>query len=118
MSPTELVEAAVFLVEAADPGTAGLWPRAAALLGRQALESALDGFWAAHEPGAEAASTRAKLLCLTEYLDDRELAEDIGLAWSLLTRGCHHHAYELAPTQGELLTWLQLAIRAVAELQR
>ena len=34
----EIVKAARDLMERTDPATAGLWPRATALLGRQALE--------------------------------------------------------------------------------
>ena len=30
------------------------------------------------------------------------------LARDLLSRACHHHPYELAPTAGELATWIEV----------
>jgi hypothetical protein len=85
--------------------TAGVWPRASALLGRQALEMALDSFWRERRPGVEACSTHAQLLCLREFWPDREEAGRIHHAWTALTRACHHHPYELAPTAAELEAW-------------
>jgi len=43
-----------------------------------------------------------------------DLAARAGLAWSALRRACHHHAYDLAPTAGELRGW----ITVVDELMR
>ena len=45
MTPAETLAMAQQLLERADPKTAGLWPRAAALLARQALEQGLDEYW-------------------------------------------------------------------------
>ena len=47
MTPEELLAAARRLVERPDAVTAGVWPRAAALLARQALEVAMAALWAA-----------------------------------------------------------------------
>jgi hypothetical protein len=93
--------------------TAGVWPRASALLARQALEMALDDFWRARRPGVEACSTLAQLLCLREFWPDREEAGRIHHAWTGLSRACHHHPYELAPTAGELEGWFAVVERAV-----
>jgi hypothetical protein len=40
------------------------------------------------------------------YLGDADLAARAGHAWSALSRACHHHPYELAPTAAELQGWL------------
>src|SRR6266511_2633735 len=91
VTPTDLLNAARTMVTQSRPGTAGLWPRAAALLGRQALEAALDELWSRTHPGLERASMRCQLLCLPIVLTDRELAGRAAHAWVALTRACHHH---------------------------
>lgn len=96
------------LLDRASPETAGLWPRAAALLGRQALEMAVDDFWAARRIPLESCPTRQQLICLREYLDDGDLAGRVHHAWNALSRACHHHPYELAPTVGELKDWIRV----------
>jgi hypothetical protein len=100
----------------ATPGaeTAGLWPRAAALLARQALEAALADHWRRRAPGVERASMRAQLACLPDYLADRRLAADVSFTWSALSEACHHHAYEIGPTASELEGWLAAVERLVA----
>lgn len=50
------------LLDRSSPATSGLWPRAAALLTRQALEVALRSFWSAKAPGVESCPMRAQLL--------------------------------------------------------
>ena len=49
----------------------GIWPRAAALLARQALEAAMAKLWAsnAQAAGMSGSSMRSQVLCLTAYLD-------------------------------------------------
>jgi hypothetical protein len=101
------------LLSRADPVTAGLWPRASALLGRQALEMALDDLWKHRAPGVERCSTHAQLLCLPSFLDEN-LAERASHAWRALSRGCHQHPYELAPAAEELAVWLDIAGEVVA----
>ena len=113
----EVVTAARNLIERTDPATAGLWPRATALLARQALEAALDDFWRIRAPGMEHCSMRAQLLCLPYYLQAStqaagrkpqadDLAQRVSYAWAGLSRACHQHPYELSPTSVELLGWL------------
>ena len=85
-----------------------MWPRASALLARQALEAALDGYWASRGIAFETRSSRAKLICLAQYLDDRELAGRVHHLWGALSDACHHHAYELAPTVAELTGMLDV----------
>jgi hypothetical protein len=105
----DIVKAARGLLDRTDPATAGLWPRATALLGRQAIEGALAGLWKFRAPGVEKCSARAQLLCLPFYIGDEILAERVAYAWSALSRACHQHPYELAPTAPELLALLQVA---------
>jgi len=107
------LELAHDLLDRADPLTRGLWPRAAALLGRQALEDAISWVWLVHEPGVETCSMRAQLLCLGEYLGDEELAEEAAHVHARLSWACHHHSYELAPTAMELRSWLAETDRLV-----
>jgi len=104
--PLDLVSAARDLLTIADEGTLGLWPRASALLGRQALEMSLERFWQRHASGLERTNMRCQLLSLPTFLGDERLAARTYHAWWALTRACHHHDYELAPTHGELDGWL------------
>jgi hypothetical protein len=101
-----LLEVAYSMLNRPDPATAGFWPRATALLARQALESALCDLWHRRAPGVEACSMRAQLLCLPLYLRDEELAERVSYAWVGLSRATHCHPYELPPTSSELSDWL------------
>ena len=94
------------LVERSGDATAGLWPRAAAALARQALELALRELWLRRAPGVVECSMRAQLLCLGEYLRDEELAATAQQAWDALSRACHHHPYELPPAAGDLRHWI------------
>src|SRR6185503_7792901 len=105
-TPTELLAMARQLLERASPETAGLWPRAAALLGRQALEQAIDDFWHARKMPLESCPTRQQLICLREYLGDPDLAGRVHHAWQALSRASHHHPYELPPTAAELHGWI------------
>lgn len=115
-------------MERTDPRTAGLGPRAAALLARQALEAALDDFWPVRAPGMEHCSMKAQLLCLPYFLQapkpsgpqalaDEKLAERVSYAWAGLSGACHQHPYELPPTSSELLGWLGVVDQLVARVQ-
>jgi hypothetical protein len=104
----EVLRMAHGLLNRADPATAGLWPRASALLARQALEATLLRLWEVRTLDLQGCSIRAQLICLRTYLDDRDLASRAGLAWSALSGACHHHPYELAPTAEELRGWFSV----------
>ena len=110
-TPVELLGMARQLLDRATPETAGLWPRAAALLGRQGLEMALDEFWAARRIPLESCPTRQQLICLREYLDDADLAGRVHHAWIALTAACHQHPYALPPTGAELSDWIAVVQR-------
>ena len=46
MTPHDLIDAAKDLMQRPDAPVDGIWPRAAALLARQALEAAIGELWA------------------------------------------------------------------------
>lgn len=106
MTPAELLAAAREIQERPVAATAGVWPRAAALLARQALETALGELWAADSAttGLARCTGRSQLACLPTYLDART-ARQIAYVWAALSEACHYHAYELAPTAAELTRW-------------
>jgi hypothetical protein len=112
---TECLSVARDLLSRSDPDTSGLWPRAAAFLGRQALEDAMVWVWVTRTPGLEECSKRAQLLCLPQYLEDEDLAESASHVYGRLSLACHHHPYELSPTADELTAWLDEVERVVAK---
>ena len=103
--PMHLLNLARSIMRVPRADLVGTWPRASAILGRQALEIALGQLWARVAPGVENASARAQLTCLPEYVD-AQLAGRIRYAWHALSTACHHHAYELPPIVSELSSWL------------
>ena len=86
----------------------GRWPRAVALLTRQALERSMEELYHAKRPELMSASARAQLLCLPVWLSP-DLAGRAAWTYSALGRACHHHAYDVAPTAMELANWLETA---------
>jgi hypothetical protein len=108
MTPTDLLAAAHDLMERPGHSTVGGWPRAVALLTRQALENALDEFWttSAATAGLAACSNKTQLTCLPSYLHPA-IARHINYVWAALSNACHYHSYELAPTAGELYGWIE-----------
>lgn len=105
--PRTLLELADQLLSEPIPSMEARWPRAVAILTRQALEMSLDRLWARVSPPVAAASMRAQLLCLPDYLEP-DLAARTSVTWAELSRACHHHAYELPPTAEELAGWLEV----------
>ena len=103
--PRDLLELAEGLLRRADRTTAGLWPRASALLVLQALEATMLRVWEHHTLDLQACPMRTQLLCLRSYLQDAKVGARADHAWSALSRACHHHPYELAPTSAELQSW-------------
>lgn len=106
----QLSAVARLLMRRESAALAGVWPRAAALLARESIELSVDRLWAARAPGMEEASTRAQLVSLPSYVDPG-LARQVSYTWWALSRACHLHAYELAPTAEELDTWIEVADR-------
>jgi cytochrome c5 len=110
-----LAEARTFAARK-DPALAGVRERAAALLARQALEGSVRATLRRRAPGAERASASAQLLCLATYAPDAAAA-DARYLWGVLSRACHHHPYELAPTRDELADWLRSTGHVLEELR-
>lgn len=104
-TPAQLLAAArVTLDRADDWGSA--WPQAVAFLARQALEEAIDQFWAGPTAGLRACSTAHQLICLPYYLDNPAVAHQAGQAWHSLSAACHAHPYQLDPPAHELTGWI------------
>lgn len=77
-TPEDLLKTARELLTRTETRAKGIWPRATALLCRQALEAILGRFWKARLPGMDNVSMRAQLACLSTYTDDNELAGGAG----------------------------------------
>jgi hypothetical protein len=114
MTAAGMLAMAKQLLARADADTAGVWPRAAALLARQALEQGLDAYWSERGMPLQFFGTRQQLICLREYIGDDVLAGRACHAWSSLTRACHHHPYELPPGHAELERSLEIVSEALA----
>jgi hypothetical protein len=114
----EILASARSLVDRSTSNTSGLWPRAAVLLQRQALEVALKTYWSAKAPGVEGCSTRAQFLCLGTYLRNDEMARRAYQAWAALSRAAHFHPYELPPTREELLAWDEVVMEVVEATEK
>jgi hypothetical protein len=105
--PAELLQTARELITRPDAASAGVWPRTAAFLARQALEDAVTAHWAADSAAQSMrrASMWSKLACLPFYLD-QQTARQVAFAYNALSGACHYHPYELAPTAAELQSWI------------
>ncbi len=78
----------------------GRGARVAALLTRTALEDVVDAMCRANGLDVRRASMRVKLACLRAVSADG--AGDAAIAWWGLSRACHQHAYEIAPSHLEV----------------
>jgi hypothetical protein len=118
MTPGELLVAARDRMGRPGLTTVGGWPRAVALLTRQALEKALDEFWAtsATTAGLAVCSNKTQLICLPSYLHPA-IARQINYAWAALSNACHYHPYELAPTSGELYGWIDAVTSLIITIE-
>jgi len=114
VTPQELLAAATRLMQRPDAASAGIWPRAAALLARQALERAMEAMWTAtpQAAGLSGCSMRSQVLCLAAYLDP-DTATRAAYLTAALSHACSYHPYELAPTAAELTGWLNPAVALV-----
>lgn len=101
----KLLAAARIAVANPDTGLDDAWPRAAALLTRQALEQAIAARLVDRIPEVDDLSMRVKLACLGELGGPAE-AHEAAWLWGRLSTACHHHPYDLAPTGAELAEWI------------
>lgn len=116
MTSEEMLAVAEQLVQSPHAATAGLWPRAAAVLARQALESSIREFWRHKSLALQDCTWRAQLLCLREFAPE-ELAREAIQAYNHLSRACHYRPYELQPNKDELLDWMASVRRVSRGLQ-
>ncbi|MFC8141130.1 hypothetical protein ACFUKV_05080 [Streptomyces paradoxus] len=114
-TPEELLAGADRLLGTATASTTGVWPRAVALLLRHALEEALRRYWQARKPQLARCPPHAQALCLESYADP-DTARRWSSTWAGLSRACHYHGYELAPTQAELCAWRDDVERVIGAL--
>ena len=79
---------------------------------------ALGELWAVKRQaaGLSGSTLRSQVLCLTAYLD-RGTASRVAYLLAALSRACHYHPYELAPTAAELLGWLDETAQIVTRIQ-
>lgn len=75
--------------------------RAAAMLTRQALEDIVQAMCRSVGANLDRASMRSRLICLRILIGDED-ADAAETGWAGLCRACHHHAYELTPTETEV----------------
>ena len=94
------------LLFAPTSGSSGWWPRAVAWLLRIELEHDLNQFLESRGVDADGLSGRVRLLMLHAFLNPGDVRL-ITATWTGLSSAGHHHAYDLAPTQAELLRWRQ-----------
>ena len=80
---------------------AASWPRGCAFLVRMELEEWVRRYSATLDINLAQASMRSQLLCLDKTVT-RDQSSRAAYAWHRLSEACHQHAYELAPTVGEL----------------
>jgi hypothetical protein len=84
------------------------WGRISAFLTRTALERALRDFWTGPLTPMGWAPISTQLLCLLTYKPSPHLPPGLYDTWMQLSRACHAHPYELAPTVGELERWISV----------
>jgi hypothetical protein len=113
-TPEQLLAGATTVTTYPGAGWESLWPRVAAVLTRQALESGIERFWVGPRAGMTSTSTTVQMLCLPTYLADARLARDAYATWSALSNACHAHPYDLSPTAGELRAWIEVVGRVLA----
>jgi hypothetical protein len=117
MTSRELIGRALALLEERDSLPRATWPRAVAVLARQALETAVAGRLAKKAPGLQLCTFATQFRCLPWYIDDRDTALLAHQTWAALSSACHHHAYDLAPTAEELRVWLADVDRVVLAVE-
>ncbi|EHI14665.1 hypothetical protein [Mycolicibacterium thermoresistibile] len=92
-------------------------PRTAAVLARCALEDWLNeqsADWCG--PPDRGGPTTASKLVVLGTLHGSDVGEQVKRLWHGLSRACHHHAYELQPSAGEIQA-LIAQVRALTEMQ-
>jgi hypothetical protein len=111
MTPAELVAHADEISHRPGAPTTPLYPRAAALLARQALELRLREEWATAESSLGRTNMANQFHALRQ-LRNAAVAATAYDTWAALSAACHQHPYDLTPTIAEI----QGLVDAVREL--
>jgi hypothetical protein len=102
LTPEELLVQADGLIASDTRGATATWPRAAAVLTRQALELSIGERLARVDAELRNTSMRSQLTCLRAIAKDTDAAANASYAWARLSAACHYHPCELAPSATEL----------------
>jgi hypothetical protein len=86
-----------------------VWPRGAAVLTRQAIETTLDAYWKKTSPQMRFASAADRWVALPSYLGRDPVIPAAEYAWSALSEACHQRAYDVGLTEAELRAHLRTA---------
>jgi hypothetical protein len=116
-TPEELLASAAALIASGTKGATAVWPKAAAVLTRQALEISVQQRLARVDPTLAGASMRSQLVCLHVVAKDKDAAASAALAWSSLSSACHYHPYELPPSAPELRSLMTTVAGVAARLR-
>ena len=100
-TPAQLVDAASDLLARPGAPVTASYPRAAALLARQALEARVQREWQATEVSLAETNMANQFHALCQ-LRNAEIAGMAHETWSALSHACHHHPFDLSPTVSEL----------------
>jgi hypothetical protein len=106
-SPGQLLAAARIVAERPGAIAGTGWARSSAVLTRQALERAVELYWAACARGMEDTTRTTQLLCLPWFHPDRRAVKRAHYTWSELSSACHYYAYDIGPTTVELRRWME-----------
>ncbi len=116
MTPAQRLDVAEALLGRSGEAMAGVWPRACAVLIRQALEGAVKEVLRVRLPGSQAANWRVQFLCLGRAIGDRGRARELGYAWVRMSAVLHGRGGGLGPSEVQLRGWLE-GVRGVVELR-
>ncbi|GAA1980012.1 hypothetical protein GCM10009817_20860 [Terrabacter lapilli] len=108
MSALSLLDQAQAVLEGATSGK----NRIACWIARAALEEAVRDRLRQRGRPPGGGSMRSLLTCFeVAFGDDPRLIDDAEYSWAGLSRACHHHAFELAPTGQEAQRLIEAARR-------
>jgi len=114
MTPKERLDVAERLLERSGGALVGLWPRACAVLVRQALEGAVDRVLREEVPGSQAANWRVKFLCLGRAIGDERKARELAYVWGRLSEVLHRGGGAMGASEVQLRGWVE-RVRGVVE---
>lgn len=104
-APEAILDAARALLGQPRAKLEGAWPRAVAVLTRQALETAVARCLQAELGPMGRPTFTAQLTLLRQVHPDPALAARVAYTWEALSAATHHQGYELNPTAVMLRGW-------------